>query len=416
MLGTGDDDAGEPETIEVFSDKEPLAIRDAGDATRVADANDNERSPEVQSREAEREDRDSRGSGDAADAGRGTGRARVANTDRDAGGADEDRGYSRRVRARIQRERATANRERALREQTQRDLKEERAARVAQEERIGRLERATQEVTGNSGVKDLERQIADLRPQIAAAMEAGDTAKTLELQDRQGDLKAKLEVMKYDLTLKARAAEVQAAARAKEAGRTAAGTAATGADDPADDPEVKAAVDAFVTANRHWWNRSKFKDAKADCINIERELRAEIRNGDHDFDAYSEEMWEELATRLHKEWPELELCDADGQDYTFDEDGEQDNVNQRDRNGRNGQNDRGRNDTRGTSPTGGIGKGARRQPSPVDLARQGKVTLTQEDFKQMRTYGLDPNKADDKKYFAKERMRTLLTQDRRGDR
>jgi hypothetical protein len=46
------------------------------------------------------------------------------------------------------------------------------------------------------------------------------------------------------------------------------------------------------------------------------------------------------------------------------------------------------------------------------LAEQGRVRLTPADHAQMREYGLDPNSPKDKKAFAKERMRTILSEGR----
>jgi hypothetical protein len=52
----------------------------------------------------------------------------------------------------------------------------------------------------------------------------------------------------------------------------------------------------------------------------------------------------------------------------------------------------------------------------ADLARQGKVGLAEADFTQMRMYGLDPKNVEHKKRFAKERMRTIITDEKRSQR
>ena len=50
----------------------------------------------------------------------------------------------------------------------------------------------------------------------------------------------------------------------------------------------------------------------------------------------------------------------------------------------------------------------RQRASELEMARQGKVVLTAEDFKEMRIFKLDPNNPEHKKRFAQERARTLL--------
>lgn len=328
--------------------------------------------------------------------------------------SDDGDGYSARVRKRIAREQANTNRARALLEQTQAQLSQERAARQAQDERIARIERAQTDIAGNSDVKSIEAQIASLLPQIAAATEAGETAKALELQTKIGDLQADLKVLKYDLKKQQEARDAAAAAARTRSTQQPTDT------DPNADPIVKEVTNRFMTANRHWWNRAKFKEAKQDCIDLDSEILAEITSGDLDIEKYSDEHFAELADRLHEEHPDLDLHDLEGEPYQFDEDDEDSNTMRDERRDRGQRNGRPQQDTRtnGRSPTGGIGRGGRRQASPADLARSGKVELTTDDFATMRTYGLDPNKAEDKKYFAKERMRTILTEDRRngGDR
>lgn len=336
---------------------------------------------------------------------------------------DDDARHSRKVRARIQRERANLNRERQLRQQAEATVAEERTARQALADRLERVERAQTEVAGNADVKSLETQIAALLPQITAATEAGETAKALDLQIKLGDLQGDLKVLKYDLRKRQEAAT--AAAEANRGRRSQ--QAETGADPRAIDPVAKQTSSEFIAANKHWWNRSRYKDARQDAIDIDKEVLAELEAGDLDFERYSDEHFEELAHRLHKTYPDIEVCDLEGEPYNFgDEEDEDDMTDDRETRGR----DRDRRDTRrdtnrrdarddrGRAPVGrgpgGIGRGGRRTPSAAELARQGKVTLEQGDFNTMRTFGLDPNNAEHKKYFAKERQRSILTDDRRN--
>jgi hypothetical protein len=307
---------------------------------------------------------------------------------------DEDRNYSRAVRKRVARERALVNRERALREQVQAQLAEERAARQATEERLDRIERAQTEVAGSSDVKALQAKIEALIPQIAAATEAGDTAKALTLQMQLGDLQGDLKLLKYDLAQKQRQASVRPPTPATPA-----------ADTPSDvDPEAAASAERFKKANRHWWNRSANKEAREDAVTIDREILEELRTGDLDFEPYSDEHWEEVARRLHESYPNLELQDLDGVAYDFEGEEMNDRTQARRPPPARG------NGTRGAPQTG------RRTQTEADLARAGKVTLNEEDFNTMRLFKMDPNKPEDKKYFAKEKMRSILTGERQAQR
>lgn len=370
-------------------------------------------------------DRDSADEGDGAtaaregDDGQNGDRGRTRSDARGSGrsargggsqGDDDDTSYSRKVRQRVARERAVANRERVLREQTQKQLTDERAARAATEERLARLERAQTDIAGNADVKAIEGKIEALKTPLAAAVEAGETAKVLDLQMKIGDLQSQLAVLKYDLKKQQEAATAAAAAAR---GRAATDTGAV-TDRRAGNAVAKVTSDEFIAANKHWWRRTKNQEAKQDCIDLDNVILDELEAGDLDFEEYSDEHFEELARRLHKEHPDLELCDLEGEPYNFDEnDGE--DMNERDRRGQGGRNDQ-RRQSGGRSPTGGIGKGGRRGPTEVDLARRGQVRLGQEDFNQMRVYGLDPKDPLAKKYFAKERARSILTDDSRGNR
>lgn len=353
---------------------------------------------------------------------RRTARGASARGDGDNDTGDDDANYSRKVRARVQRERANLNRERQLRQQTEATLAEERTARQQLADRLERVERAQTEVAGNADVKSLEAQITALVPQITAATEAGETAKALDLQIKLGELQGDLKVLKYDLRKRQEAAD---AAKAANAGRR---------DQRADsgtvpiDPVAQQTSNEFIRMNRHWWNRTKNKEAREDAVAIDKEVLADLEAGELDFEPYSDEHFEEIAHRLHQTYPDLEICDLAGETYNFGDDEDDDDMNDRDDRGR----DRDRRDTRrepvrrddrrdargdrapvGRGP-GGIGRGGRRTPSDAELARQGKVTLEQADFNTMRTFGMDPNNPEHKKYFAKERQRSILTDDRRN--
>jgi hypothetical protein len=67
-------------------------------------------------------------------------------------------------------------------------------------------------------------------------------------------------------------------------------------------------------------------------------------------------------------------------------------------------------------PQGGSGggQGNRKPPTDLELARQGKVRLGDADYAQMRIYRLDPNDPAARVAFGKERIRTLLTEAKKG--
>lgn len=329
---------------------------------------------------------------------------------------DADERHSDRVRKRIRRERNLLNRERQLREQTNKQLQDERVARQAVEARLSAVERKQGEIASNGGVKELESKIASLKAQLGVAIEAGDTAKHLDLTIQLGDAQSDLKLLRFKLENP----PAQARATEREA-----------ADDTSGQPnaltaEELAAAGDWQESNKHWFRRSKWKEAREAAIEIDREILRDVRAGNADFDLYSDEHLEELSRRLREEFPDLPVVDAAGEDYEFEEDDVERDDGRGDR--RNGgrqmngrgervERDRGGNRGSGARPgQGGIGTGGRRQPSQADLARQGKVQLDQADFNQMRTFGMDPNNADHKKAFAKERMRTILTEERGGSR
>lgn len=400
-MGSGQD-AGRSEVVDVFANAETV---DTGQGTD--DRVDMNSASEGDGRAMTHEDGGANEGGSDVDDGAGRGNARPARAARGARGnanqVDDDSGYSARVQKRIQRERTLVNRERTLREQVQRELTEERAARQAQDERIARLERQHTEVAGNAGVKELEAQVAALRPQLAAAMEAGETAKALDLQEKIGDLKAKIEVMKYDLAQQQRRTETTTSTTTKTTTTPVA---------VIDDPRVASLVDQFTKANRHWWNRTANKDARADAITIDKEILGEISRGELDFEPYTDEHFEEVARRLHETYPDLEIQDLEGQPYNFDAEGDEEEEQMNDTRGRNGGNPRQNGNGQrqgGSAPVRGMGQNGRKAPNEQELARQGKVTLNEDDFATMRLFKMDPNNPNDKKYFAREKMRSILS-------
>lgn len=309
--------------------------------------------------------------------------------------------YSKRVRARINRERTLTSQERLRADNAERRAKQ-------MEERVAKLERVSTEVEGSQQVKELEAKIASMKEELKQAIEKGDTTVQLDLTIKMGELQGDLRVAKRDLEDAKRKQLADEEERKKTREQEDAAAAAGGNDAG----EGGGDAQEWIGANKTWWGKPRYARQQQMAVNLDKEILAEIAEGELDVEKYSDEHFEILNERLAKLYPDLPLHNADGEPY---EEGAEDeaNMNNRDRNDRR--------DTRSSGrrpPVGGQGTGrnGRRQVSEADLARQGKVRLSEGDFTQMRMYGLDPKNAEHKKRFAKERMRTILTDERRAER
>lgn len=316
--------------------------------------------------------------------------------EREEGEEEDTRGYSRRVQQRI-------NRERALRaaDQQARQSAERRAKQM--EDRVAKLERITTDVQANGGVKELEAKIETLKGQLKTAIDEGKTAEQLELTVKLSDAQGDLKLLKRDLEAARRTQIDEDKRKEDEQERTdAAANAATTADVTAD----------WQRANRSWWNKRAFADQKDDAIALDNDILDEINAGELDIEKYSDEHFEILNERLAKLYPNLDLHNANGAAFELAEEEEEVTQKRRDDRSRNGR------DTRRRPPVNGNGtrNTGRRQQTDADLARQGKVRLNEDDFATMRMFGLDPDNAKHKKAFGTERMRTVLTKDRRESR
>jgi len=306
---------------------------------------------------------------------------------------DDDSDYSRRVQRRI-------NREIAVRRRTQAALEQERAARKKLEERIARIEQAQKDEQGEASLKELDEKIRQTAAELAKAKEEANTAREVELQIQLGDLQAEKAKLQAKL-------EIERQERVR---------AATKDDDDDGINSVrhqgKARSSEWVRANRRWWNTSRWKEAREDAIAHDVTILEEIQDGELNFEPYSDEHFEELARRLKADYPDLEVRTIDGNVFGDDSDDEYDDSGDRMKYDRSN----GRMRT-ARPPMGGLGgRDGRRERSEVEMARHGRVTLTEEDKRIMRIFKLDPNNATHKKYFAQERARTLLNTQNRGVR
>jgi len=124
-----------------------------------------------------------------------------------------------------------------------------------------------------------------------------------------------------------------------------------------------------------------------------------------------------LAEEAERLGLDIEIRDFNGDVFELDADEEEEQDTRRDAaNGRDkGKDVRSRNGGKG-APQGGMGgrEGRRGAQSDLELAKQGRARLTEDDYQTMRVYGLNPNDDDHRKRFAKERVRTILTDAQRS--
>jgi len=289
-----------------------------------------------------------------------------------------DAEYSKDVQRRI-------NREISLRKRVQAELAEERTARQSMEARLAALERVSQTSQHAATIQSLDAKIAELTKSLEVAIEAGNTKEQLRLQVELGDVQAERKILQRQND------ETRAQAQQKPGGT------------PGGEPPREPRVQQWIHANRRWWNTDRWASAHNDAIEHDRMILAEIEDGTLDMERYSDEHFAELARRVRADYPDLDIRGPDGEPFGNGED----MVNARDTD----EIDTGaRPAPRNRPPQGGIGyrKGRASSPSEVELARRGKVQLTAEDYSQMRVFGLDPNNAQHKKYFAQERLRSIV--------
>jgi hypothetical protein len=290
---------------------------------------------------------------------------------------DDEESYSKKVQRRI-------NREIALRRRVEQRLNEQTAETMELRERLAKLERASQQsATGAqlaAHVSEIERKIQDLRAKLEVAIEHGKTTEQLDLNIQLADLVADLKLAKFKVEQSREAAEQPKP-------------------EPSREERPPGVVDDWIRANKKWWNLSRFRDAKADAITIDKEIMAEIKSGELDFELYSEEHLRELASRLKQAYPELDVRDSDGQPVNAEDELDQ-RVDIDD--------ERPTPSPKRFAPVGGINRSGRRDNSERAAVAAGRVRLTNQDFATMRIFGLDPNNDEHRKRFAKERQRTVL--------
>jgi len=393
----------DPEEISFLDDEGDKSDSDA--QQQHADREpDEDRAPEVEPREERRRSEDDTALPESRDRDDDNRRRRAK--------GERDGEYSRDVRKRI-------NREIALRKRTEARLTEERTARQQLEQRLTKLERVQVDEQGQASLREVDEKLRQAATELAEAKEAGDTKKEVELQIKIGELQA--QKVQLQTRLDRERQERQDALRQTEE---------RAGDDRAVAAPNKGRGTEWIRAQRRWWNTARWSGAHTDAITHDTTILAEIEDGELDFEPYSDEHLEELSRRLKTDYPDLEIRTLDGDvfesagDEDYDDmddhhdrrermrgrDDDDEDLDQARSRGRNG------NDRRRRAPMGGLGgRDGRRERSDVELARRGKITLSKDDFETMRVFKLDPSDPEHKKYFAKERARTLLRQANSGD-
>lgn len=388
------------EEIDIFAKDDQRSAADPGAGDDDHDIppvrEDDEPAPPVESRDKRERDADERPL------------QRAERSERRGSRDDDDDGYSRRVKRRI-------NREYALRVRAETRLKEERTARQQLEQRLARLERKQIDEQGQASLRDLDAKIKDVAAKLAAAKEANETAREVELQVELAELQGQ----KTSLAAKLERERIERE-NATNAKQTDADT------DPDDDRPTRKRSAEWIRAQRRWWNTSRWKDARTDAIAHDTTILEEIEEGELDFEPYSDEHLAELSRRLKADYPDLEIRTIEGdvfEERDPDDDDDDDYRSERMRNRRDDDLDdeddrrpsRQRANGRRRAPMGGLGgREGRRERNEIEMARRGKVILTEDDFAEMRIFKLDPNNAEHKKYFARERARTLLREANNG--
>lgn len=385
--------------VDVINDREEI-VEDVNKPARDEDArSDAEKAKERQQRE---DDEKLRQRADDSDPEPDDGEDSRRSRRRRRGPRESDEDLSRKMQRRI-------NREQELRRASEEEVTNITAENRKLKEKLAKFQRAGGTEQIETSIKALKEKVKEITGKLEKAIEAGETKEQLALQIELGEVQAKILLAERDLE------------SAKQRATT----------DPEDDadadarkaPEQPKIVKDWLRANAKWWNLPSADPLRKASIELDKQIRAEIKDGDLDFDEYSEDHMDELTERLIEEADRLQLDfvirDFNGEEYTLDD--EADEPAERERAA-----DRGRNkgrdvrsNSRGSrSPQGGMGgrDGRRNAPTDLELARQGKVRLSEADYAQMRQYKLDPNDPAARKAFGKERIRTILTEARNNPR
>ena len=232
---------------------------------------------------------------------------------------------------------------------------------------------------GDAADAEHERQIKDLRDKLVAAQDRGDSATVADLTVQISRLDNRYWAQKAakagQVTREQAPAQTQAQTGTR--GRTSNGTSAG--------PTLAGA--RFMTANEDWWADPQFKVEKGAASTIYVELVNE-----EGFEADSDETFREVAKRLKKKFPHLEVH-AHGERDQDEDDDDRGAIDEGETQHRN---------PRRNAPTGNISDRGGVSLSQRMVGGNSKRSLTEKEKGTMRAAGLNPDNDRDVMAFVRE--------------
>ncbi|KPK66534.1 MAG: hypothetical protein AMS21_01880 [Gemmatimonas sp. SG8_38_2] len=246
------------------------------------------------------------------------------------------------------------SREQRAKKKAQDEAREIREQNARLEARLKKLESSHSERELN----EIERNIGDIEKQLEDAIEKGETKTQLSLTRKMTDLQAELKVAK-------KAAELMG--EDDDSGSTRSGK-------PSGKPDENPYADDWMGNHSDWYGMKGFERQTRLVNRLDKEV---FKDG---YDPQTEEYFEELDRRLKEKAPEL----FDDEDLTPS-----------------GKRNRER------PPVAPTGSGEDRT-SGKTTGLGSKVTLDDNDFRVMRTFGLDTNDPETLKEFARNKREAEL--------
>jgi len=266
---------------------------------------------------------------------------------------DEDEGdakFSKKFRDRL-------SREQRAKKKAQDEARQIREQNARLEARLKKLESSHSE----RELSEIERNIGEIEKQLEDAIEKGETKTQLQLTRKMTDLQAELKVSR-------KAAELMG--DDDDRGSTQGGQ-------PSGKPENPYA-DEWMEAHSDWYGMKGFERQTRLVNRLDKEI---FKDG---YDPNTEEYFEELDRRLKEKAPEVFDDEVEAKDLTPS------GKRNRDR-----------------PPVAPTGSGEDRT-SGRTTGLGSKVVLDDNDFRVMRTFGLDPNDPETLKEFARNKREADL--------
>lgn len=252
---------------------------------------------------------------------------------------------------RLDRERRAKRREKTRADQ----LAEENARLKRENESLGKKQQ--EETTA-----ELDRQITGLEKDLKTAIEAGNTDEQIRLNSQITDLKAEKVAVRY--------------------GATETDSDPGDAGDPPPDRKTQKNehLDDWLSGHSDWFGKRGFERQTRMANRIDQEVF------DDGFDPGTEEYFEELNARLREKAPEVfDSGDADGRDSDPPP-------------------------RRNQAPVGGVEDGS--AGSDQQRLSSNQVVLNDDDFENMRRFGMDPNDPATLREYALNKRQRMLEENR----